>query len=1054
MKHIIAISILAAGGLCASAQAPLWMRDARISPDGKTIVFTYKGDIFTVPASGGVATRLTSDAGYEQLPIWSPDGKTIVFASDRYGNFDLFAIKADASGSWKQLTFNSSSELPEAFTPDGKSVLFSASIQDPASSALFPSGRMTELYSVALEGGSPRQILATPATSVSWAADGKSFLYQDIKGFEDTWRKHHTSSVTRDIWRYTPSTGRHEQLIDRAGEDLNPVEDGTYIYFLSEREPDKSINVYRAPISNPEKAEKLTNFKTHPVRFLSRANNGTLAFGYNGELYTMTPGSKPTKVPVTINADFADETRKIRSSRATGAKPSPNGKNVAFINRGDVYVTSVEYATTKQITDTPEAEGNVCWANDSTLYFDSQAGGRYNIYRSTLGRSGEPDLAHATVIDTKPVFKADRHERMKPVVSPDGKTVAYILDRNKLAVTDIKSGKTRELTDGSTYRHRNGGFTYRWSPDSRWLALEIIDRRHDPYTDIAIINVETGKLTNITNSGYFDADPKWIMDGKAIAFFSERLGMRNHASWGSQGDVFFVFVNDEAYRKYMLPKEERELEPKNPADTSDVITVEIDGLSQRQVRATPMSTDLVDFIVDGEGKKLHYLSHADDGVFVWEYDLDKKDLDMKRRHSEAASFEITPDGKNIFLMGRSLYKYGSSPKAIKFTADKTLDPAAERAFMFDFVEREERERFYTKDMHGVDWQAMSDNYRRFLPHINNNYDFAELLSEWLGELNVSHTGGRYSGGNTGVSAPVSTAALGVLLDMNYGGEGARIAEVLERGPMYALNPVVKAGDVILSVNNQKVTVEMPLDRLLTDASGKRTLIEVKDAKGKTNSYVVRPISKGAQGDLLYDRWVRRNAAAVDSLSKGRLGYVHISSMNDDSFRKVYSDLLGKYNDREGVVIDVRWNGGGRLHEDIEVLLSGKKYFTQEIRGEATCDMPSRRWNKPSIMLIAEPCYSNAHGTPWVYSNRGLGKLVGMPVPGTMTSVNWVQMQDPTMIFGIPVIGYRLPDGGFLENRQLEPDVKVANKPEDIVKGIDAQLQTAVDTLLKDIDSKK
>lgn len=234
MKHIIAISILAAGGLCASAQAPLWMRDARISPDGKTIVFTYKGDIFTVPASGGVATRLTSDAGYEQLPIWSPDGKTIVFASDRYGNFDLFAIKADASGSWRQLTFNSSSELPEAFTPDGKSVLFSASIQDPASSALFPSGRMTELYSVALEGGSPRQILATPATSVSWAADGKSFLYQDIKGFEDTWRKHHTSSVTRDIWRYTPSTGRHEQLIDRAGEDLNPVEDGTYIYFLSE----------------------------------------------------------------------------------------------------------------------------------------------------------------------------------------------------------------------------------------------------------------------------------------------------------------------------------------------------------------------------------------------------------------------------------------------------------------------------------------------------------------------------------------------------------------------------------------------------------------------------------------------------------------------------------------------------------------------------------------------------------------------------------------------------------------------------------------------------
>ncbi len=181
----------------------------------------------------------------------------------------------------------------------------------------------------------------------------------------------------------------------------------------------------------------------------------------------MAPGKKPAKVAVSINADFPDETRKLSGSRASGAKPSPNGKNMAFIYRGDVYVTSVEYPTTKQITNTPEAEGNVCWANDSTLYFDSQADGPVNIYTATLGRAGEPDLAHATLIDLKPAFKADKHERQKPVVSPDGKSVAYLLDRNILAVTDIKSGKTRKLTDGSTYRHRDGGFTYRWSPDSR-----------------------------------------------------------------------------------------------------------------------------------------------------------------------------------------------------------------------------------------------------------------------------------------------------------------------------------------------------------------------------------------------------------------------------------------------------------------------------------------------------------------------------------------------------------------------------------------------------------
>ncbi|MBD5182580.1 MAG: peptidase S41, partial [Bacteroidales bacterium] len=301
-------------------------------------------------------------------------------------------------------------------------------------------------------------------------------------------------------------------------------------------------------------------------------------------------------------------------------------------------------------------------------------------------------------------------------------------------------------------------------------------------------------------------------------------------------------------------------------------------------------------------------------------------------------------------------------------------------------------------------------------------------------------------------AAVRPAAIRVLFDMTYTGPGAKIAEVLYNGPLYDKN--IEPGTIIETINGTAVTTEMPVDRLLADAAGKRTLIGLRSPKGKVEDIVVKPISSGAQSALLYDRWVKARAADVDRLSNGRLGYVHISSMDDDSFRKVYSDLLGKYNDREGVVIDIRWNGGGRLHEDIEVLLSGQKYFTQEVRGDETCDMPSRRWNKPSIMLIAEPCYSNAHGTPWVYSNRGLGKLVGMPVPGTMTSVNWVTMQDPTLIYGIPVVGYRLPDGGFLENRQLEPDVKVANSPEEIVAGHDRQLETAVRELLKDIDSKK
>ena len=314
---------------------------------------------------------------------------------------------------------------------------------------------------------------------------------------------------------------------------------------------------------------------------------------------------------------------------------------------------------------------------------------------------------------------------------------------------------------------------------------------------------------------------------------------------------------------------------------------------------------------------------------------------------------------------------------------------------------------------------------------------------------MSHTGGRYRGAS-GAPAAETTAALGALYDLTYTGKGMKIAELIENGPLAVCGTPVEVGAIVEAINGTAVTPEMPLDRLLSDAAGKRTLVTLRNAAGKTQDVVVKPVSQARQKSLLYDRWVKQRAADVDRWSNGRLGYVHISSMDDDSFRKVYSDLLGKYNDRDGVVIDIRWNGGGRLHEDIEVLFSGEKYFTQEIRGEETCDMPSRRWNKPSIMVMAEPCYSNAHGTPWVYSHRKLGKTVGMPVPGTMTSVNWVTTQDPTIIYGIPVIGYRLPDGSFLENQQLEPDIKVANDPEVIITGEDQQLRAAVNELLREI----
>lgn len=1086
-KQLLAAAFLAAFPAAASAITPLWLRDVQISPDGKSIAFCYKGDIWTVPTAGGTAVRLMATPNYEANPIWSPDSKRIAFASDKNGNFDVFTVPV-TGGVPTRLTFDSASEIPESFTPDGSQVYFSAAIQDPAKSALFPSGRMSEVYAVDASGKSgARQVLATPAQKISWGSDkskGGWFLYQDVKGFEDTWRKHHTSSVTRDIWRYDAATGKHTNLTKRPGEDLDPVVGGNDVYFLSERNGG-TMNVYRAPLSDMSKAEALTKFKTHPVRFLSRAANGTLCFTYDGEIYTLTPGGKPTKVKIDLTDDVPNDTQRLQvRNGAKGAVPSPDGKSVAFTYRGDVYVTSVEYGTTKRITDTPEAEYGVCWAPDGkTLYFSSERDGKVNIYSATKGHESDPNFENATTIVVKPVFADNKVERSYPDVSPDGKQLAYIADRNQLWVRDLKSGATRQLTDGSLFPSRSGGFEYRWSPDSKWIVLEIMDRRHDPYSDVALLEVATGKVTNLTNTGYFAQGGKFVMDGNAILYASDRLGMRNHASWGSQMDLFLVFLNRDAYDRFRLSEEDYALrkeveksakkaddkkvdakkgdkkadDKKSDAKKEDSksIVVELDGIADRTVRLTPMSTDLADAAIDADGQNLYYIAATPNGNKLWKMNLRKDDHKIVAPVSGSGIIP-SADGKMMLITGSQLSKL--DPKSdrisgISYNSTFNLDPAKEREYMFDFMAREEGARFYKKDMHGINWPEMTAHYRRFLPHISNNYDFAEMLSEILGELNVSHTGGRYS--HPGSSNSDQTASLGLLFDMGYADKGLKIDEVVTGGPFDHDGLNARPGMIVTAINGEEINKDSDVSGMLNVIAGKKTLISLRDPQtGKTYEDVIIPITRSKFNSLLYNRWVKARAADVDRWSNGRLGYVHIESMGDPSFRTLYSDVLGKYNDRDGIVIDVRWNGGGRLHEDIEVMFSGDKYLTQEIRGVDACDMPSRRWNKPSIMLMSEACYSNAHGTPWVYKHKGLGKLVGAPVPGTMTSVNWVTLQDPTMLFGIPVIGYRTAEGTYLENSQLEPDVEVYNDPATIVTGEDTQLRTAVQELLKEIDAKK
>ena len=1086
MKKIL-LSLAAVTAMTAMADTPLWMRYASISPDGNKIAFCYKGDIYVVPSGGGQAVQLTSQSSYESMPVWSPDGATLAFASDRKGNNDIYVMPS-TGGQPQRLTRNSAAETPWTFSPDGKYIYYSAAIQDPASSMLFPSGRLTEVYRVPVEGGRSTRELGTPAEYICWNKTGDYFVYQDRKGGEDEYRKHHTSSITRDIWCYDAKTGHHTNLTNIGGEDRNPVlsPDGKTVYFLSERNGG-SMNVYSMPLDHPSQLNKVTNFTVNPVRFLSIANNGTLCFTQDGELYTMRQGGQPNKVNISLWHDDSDQIQNLSFTRgATDAAVSPDGKMVAFIVRGEVFVTSVEYSTTKRITSTPEAENWVSWGADNrTLAYATERNGNWELVLATIERKDDPNFPNATLIKEEILLPSKTVERMYPCLSPDGKKLAFIEDRIYLKVLDLKTKQVTQVTDGSTWYETNGGFDYSWSPDGKWFALEFIGNQRDPYTDIGIVSANGGPITNITGSAYISEGPRWVMEGNAIMFRSNRYGMRSHASWGSQDDVFLAFVNQEALDRYNLNKEDYELlteaekeakkaEEKKAEDTknskkkgkaddkkadakpaaSKDIKVELAGIDERIVRLTPNSSNISGCMVTPDGESLYYLSAIEKGYDLWKMDLRKHETKLlNKMGGGGADIQASKDGKTLYVLGGSkmqkLTVAGDKLTGIDYKADMKMDLFAEREYMFNHVDKQITKRFYNLNYHGCDWKANVETYRKFLPHINNNQDFANLLSELLGELNASHTGGRFY-----PTSGEATSDLGLIYNWNYTGNGLKVDEVIEGGPLAKAKSQIKPGTILEKINGVAIDEENDYTELLNGQAGKKTLLSLYNPKtGKRWEEVVKPISKGALGDLMYKRWVKRNAHIVDSLSNGRLGYVHLESMNDASYRDIYSDVLGKYNKRDGIVIDTRFNGGGRLHEDIEVLFSGKKYFTQVIRGREACDMPSRRWNKPSIMLQCEANYSNAHGTPWVYSHDKLGKLVGMPVPGTMTSVSWERLQDSSLVFGIPIIGYLLPEGNYLENTQLEPDIKIANNPETVINGEDLQLKAAVEELMRECGLK-
>ncbi len=1007
-----------------------------LSPDGKQICFSYKGSLYTVSSAGGSATRLTIHDGFDGRPRWSPDGKWIAFTSNRSGNQDIYLIPSEG-GPPRQVTFFERGNILADWAPDGQKLLFYSARETEAFlyDAYVSPNAQTNLFTIDLHTLAVHRLTydTDALTDGSFSPDGKLLAYR--RSGQPTWRPWYRGSEAAKIVVKDLATGSLKfPLSGDNSQQFFPLFSGNSksLFVTTLRGTSNTPNIWRVPLDGGE-AKPVTKYQTDAVRSAQIARNGSLlTYLYNGDICTVKPdGSDAKRVNIVVRSD--ERVNRQQKQTLTGGAVtmvSPDGKQIALILKGAIWVQPIQGGEARRLTAQDGSYDDITWSPDgSHIAVVSDRNGITAVYSldvitRSLTRLSTGDFP---VRDTQ--------------WSPDGKWVSYTKGgpQSGLYLAPANGvGPDHRLVESPPGTPSSGIINHTWSPDSRWLAYSKSDKIGT--FDIWLVPTVGGAPINVTRYPGQNISPRFTRDGRRLLFASTRnmpvpqlfqLPLERPEDVAGRGGQ-----NADRSRDVKIDFEDIQDRAELVGGFNGVLSFEPTADS---ARAVVHLANGIFLLVPFMGGQVQQVSAGPDG-------------------SPAGNINIAPDNSRFFFTGADgtchtlpIGPFPPQPSvAIPFTAEYIADKDLQISQSFHEFWRNFGEEFYDSGMHGVDWKVLRAKYEALLPGIGTPEELTTLLSNMVGEVNSSHS--EITPGRSVPPGPTQ-ALLGLVYDESYTGPGLKVLGIMPGSPAASPASRVQAGDYVLAIDGKEVQNNELYYQALQNKDGKQVTLTVnsKPVKEGARTVNLKTITADKWVNLEYDARVKHTREMVNKFSGGKLAYIHIREMDAASLAKFERELWGEAYLKDGLVLDIRGNGGGNTHDAILQQLSHRVYGFVRKRDSDLETQPERIWTKPIVLLINENSFSDAEVFPQGFRSLKLGKIVGVPTPGYVIGTSPATLSDGTQ-YRLPRVGFYTIDGRNLENLGIEPDYLIENTPEDIASHRDRQLEAAVDLLLKGGDS--